>query len=63
MFKEMRSLVIEIISLILLFVKRIEKVMEKIIISILIYCLPFTVFANEYFVSSSTGNDSNNGLS
>ena len=37
--------------------------MKKIIISIFIYCISLTVYATEYYVSSSTGNDLNDGIS
>jgi len=36
--------------------------MEKFIITIMVCCLPFYVFSADYYVSSSTGNDSNDGL-
>ncbi len=37
--------------------------MGKIIFSILVYCSTFTIYATEYYISSSTGNDSNDGNS
>jgi len=36
--------------------------MEKFIIAMMVFCLPFYASATEYFVSSSKGNDNNDGL-
>ena len=37
--------------------------MYKIVFTVIVYCASFSLFATNYFVSNSSGNDNNNGLS